>query len=168
MVMLMGITALHMEEHHHPLSSVSVVISAHTVGMFAFSLVSGRLVDQLGRGTVITMGALALVVAGLTAPLSREVGPIALALFLLGLGWNFCYVGGSVLLADQLAPSERAKTQGMNDLMIGLLSAVGSLGSGFVVATLGYAAMGVICAGTASIPLMLLLWWRREGQTQLA
>ncbi len=56
MVMLMGITALHMEEHHHPLSSVSVVISAHTVGMFAFSLVSGRLVDQFGRGTVIAMG----------------------------------------------------------------------------------------------------------------
>jgi len=82
------------------------------------------------------------------------------ALFLLGLGWNFCYVGGSSLLADQLSPDERARTQGFNDLLIGLVSAAGSLGSGFVFAAVGFGVMGLVGAMAALIPLTLTLWWQ--------
>jgi len=160
MVMLMVITSLHMKGHHHPLTAISLTISAHTVGMFAFSILSGRLADRWGRGPVILIGAGTLAVACLTAPLSPDVLPIAAALFLLGLGWNFCYVGGSSLLADQLSPAERARTQGFNDLLIALVSALGSLGSGVVFATLGYSAMGLVGAVAALIPLVLALWWQ--------
>jgi MFS family permease len=160
MAMLMVITSLHMRHHDHPLSSISFVISAHVVGMYAFSIISGRLADAWGRGPVIMIGASGLILACLTAPLSPHLVPLAAALFLLGLGWNFCYVAGSSLLADQLSPAERARTQGFNDLLLGLVSAAGSLGSGIVFAALGYGAMGLVGAAAALIPLSLAAWWR--------
>jgi len=167
MIMLMVITALHMKDHQHGLTAVSLVFASHTLGMYAFSIISGRLTDRWGRGPVIVAGAGTLVLASLLAPISPNVLPLVVALFLLGLGWNFCYVGGSSLLADQLSPAERARTQGFNDMLIGLASAVGSLGSGFVFAALGYGVMGVVGAVASLIPLGLALWWQ-VGQRRLA
>ena len=161
MVMLMVITSLHMKEHQHGLGDISLVIASHTFGMFAFSIISGRLADRYGRRPVIAVGAATLILACLAAPLSPAVLPIAVALFLLGLGWNFCYVGGSSLLSDQLSPAERARTQGFNDLLISLASATASLFSGVVFATVGYAAMGLLGAVVALIPLLMLFTLRR-------
>jgi MFS family permease len=118
MVMLMVITSVHMAHHHHPLSSIAAVISSHVFGMFAFSVVSGRLTDALGRIPVITIGAALLVVACATAPLSLRVFPLAASLMLLGVGWNLCYVAGSTLLADRLHAGERGRAQGVNDFLI--------------------------------------------------
>lgn len=159
MVMVMGITSLHMINNQHSLTDVSLVISAHTFGMFAFSIVSGRLADRWGRGPVILSGAVTLVLACVLAPLSTDVLPLAVALFLLGLGWNFCYVGGSTLLSDQLSPSERAKTQGTNDSLISLTTAAASFSSGLVFAAVGYTVMGILGAAVALIPLGLTAWW---------
>lgn len=164
MTMLMVITPLHMKDHHHPLTHISFVISAHVVGMYAFSILSGRLADRWGRGPVIATGAGTLILAALSAPLSPQLIPISLALFLVGLGWNFCYVGGSSLLADQLSPSERARTQGFSDLLIGLSSAAGSLGSGIVFAAVGYGTMGVVAAAAAALILLSLTAWARVGR----
>lgn len=161
MLMLMVITALFMRDHDHPLSAISLVISSHTFGMYAFSIVSGRLADRLGRGSVIAIGAGTLVIASMFARVSPEVLPLAVALFLLGLGWNFCYVGGSSLLADQLAPEERARTQGINDLLIGLVSALGSFGSGIVFASVGYQVMGLVCAAASLALLLAAFSWLR-------
>lgn len=159
MVMLMVITALHMRGHDHSLAAVSLVLSSHTVGMFAFSIISGRLADRLGRAPVIVVGAATLTLACLLAPLSPAVLPIAVALFLLGLGWNFCFVGGSALLSDQLSSAERSKTQGVNDLLIGLMSALGSIGSGVIFARVGFGVMGLVGAAAALVALGLALWW---------
>ena len=167
MVMLMVITALHMTEHQHPLTSISAVISSHTFGMFAFSIVSGQLADRWGRTPVILVGLGTLVLACLLAPLSPQVIPLAGALFLLGLGWNFCYVGGSSLLADHLSPLERAKTQGFNDLLIGLASALGSFGSGLIFAAVGYGTMGLAGILVALVPLALVARWQL-GRQRLA
>ena len=158
MVMIMGITSLYMRNHQHSLNDISLVISAHTFGMFAFSIVSGRLTDRWGRGTVIMTGAGLLVAAGLLAPLSTEVLPLAVALLLLGIGWNFCYVGGSTQLSDQLSPAERAKTQGTNDFLLGLATASASLLSGLMYASIGYNMMGVIGAALALLLLGLTGW----------
>jgi MFS family permease len=160
MVMVMVMTSVHMREHHHALPSISFVISSHTFGMFAFSILSGRLVDSWGRVPVIMAGAAALVFACALAPLSPAVTPLAIALFLLGLGWNFCFVGGSSLLADQLSVSERSRTQGFNDLLIGLVSAAGSLGSGLAFAAAGFTAMNALSACFALIPLAIAIWLR--------
>jgi MFS family permease len=168
MAMLMGITSLHMMEYQHDLEDISLVISAHTLGMFAFSVFVGRLTDRWGRGPVIVTGAALLVLAGLLAPLSTAVLPLAVALLSLGLGWNLCYVGGSALLADQLSPAERANTQGTNDLFIGLATAAASLSGGLLLATIGFAGTGIVGALISIAPLGLAGWWMIRPRSALA
>jgi MFS family permease len=164
MVAIMVITSLHMRDHQHGLSDISAVISSHTFGMFAFSVLSGRLADRWGRGPVILTGAATLLLACIAAPLSPNVLPLAVSLFLLGLGWNFCFVGGSALLSDQLSPAERSRTQGTNDLLVGLASATGSLGSGIVFAASSYSVITLGAGVLALIPfLMSLIWMRRRA-----
>jgi MFS family permease len=160
--MLMGITALHMKANQHELLGISAVVSAHTFGMYAFSIFSGQMVDRWGRWQVIMVGGAGLVISCLLAPISTELVPLALSLFLLGLGWNFCYVGGSSLLADQLNHLERSKIQGTNDLLVGLASALGSFISGLIFAGIGYGMVGVVGAFLALIPLGLTTWWQIE------
>ncbi len=162
MVAIMVITSLHMRNHQHNLRDISAVISSHTFGMYAFSVLSGRLSDRWGRGPVILMGTSTLLLACITAPLSPNVFPLAVALFLLGLGWNFCFVGGSALLADQLSPLERSRTQGTNDLLVGLASATGSLGSGFVFAASNYTVIAIVAGVLALIPFSMSLFWVRR------
>jgi MFS family permease len=163
MVAIMVITSLHMRNHQHNLRDISAVISSHTFGMFAFSVLSGRLADKWGRGPVILTGASTLLLACITAPLSPNVIPLAVSLFLLGLGWNFCFVGGSTLLADQLSPLERSRTQGANDLLVGLASAIGSLGSGFVFAASNYAVIAIVAGVVALVPFLMSLIWIRKS-----
>jgi MFS family permease len=167
MVMLMVITALYMKDNNHQLLGISLVFSSHTFGMYAFSIFSGQLADRWGRGPVILVGASGLILACILAPISTNLVPLAFSLFLLGLGWNFCYVGGSSLLADQLNHLERAKTQGFNDLLIGLASAIGSFISGLIFAASGFGVVGLVGVGLAIIPLGLTLWWQM-GQRRLA
>jgi MFS family permease len=104
--------------------------------MFALSIVSGRLADRGGRG------------------------PLAGALFLLGLGWNLCFVGGSALLADYLTPKERSHAQGFNDLLIGLASAMGSLGSGAVLASMGFVTVNGVGMAFVLVILAVTVGWR--------
>jgi MFS family permease len=167
MVAIMVITSLHMRDHQHNLSDISAVIASHTFGMFAFSVISGRLADRWGRGPVILTGTSTLLLACITAPLSPNVFPLAVALFLLGLGWNFCFVGGSALLADQLSPVERSRTQGMNDLLVGLASAIGSLGSGIVFAASNYTVIAIVAGVLALIPFLMSLLWLRRSPTSV-
>jgi MFS family permease len=168
MVAIMVITSLHMKGHNHQLGEISTVISAHTLGMYAFSVVSGRLADKWGRGRVILTGAATLLLACLAAPLSPDVLPLAVSLFLLGLGWNFCFVGGSTLLADQLSPAERARTQGVNDLLVGLASATGSLGSGLVFAATSYTVITLLAGILSLIPLVMVFTWIRRSRVQVS
>lgn len=167
MVLVMVITSLHMRGHDHALHSISAVISSHTFGMYAFSIISGRLADRWGRGVVILLGSATLVVSCIAATISPDVLPLGVALFLLGLGWNFCFVGGSTLLADQLSPLERARTQGFNDLLVGLASAFGSLESGFIFASLGYNMMAYVSAAVALIPLVVVIVWMTKRSAAL-
>ena len=157
MVAVMGITSLHMEDMHHMRSDIYSVISAHTFGMFAPSIISGWLLDTWGRGKMILFGAATLVLACITAPISPDVLPLGISLFLLGVGWNFCFVGGSTLLADQLSPVERSRTQGTNDLLVGLASAFISLSSGFIFGATNYTVMAIIAATLALVPLFMSL-----------
>jgi MFS family permease len=160
MMVPMSITSVHMKAHQHPLTSVSMVISAHTLGMFAFSLLSGRMTDRWGRGPVIILGSVVLIFSCLLGAPATGLGPLLLALFLLGLGWNFAYVAASTLLADQLSPPERAKTQGFNDLLLNLASAGSQIGSGVVYASGGFGIMNLTAAAAATVPLALALWWQ--------
>lgn len=166
MVVPMSITSVHMKDHQHALAAVSLVISAHTFGMFAFSVISGRMTDRWGRGRVIIAGATVMFVACVMAAPSIQLVPLTIALFVLGLGWNFAYVAGSTLLADQLAPMERAKSQGFNDLVLNLSSGASQIGSGMIYAVGGYAIMALTAALVAVVPLALAIWWQTRGQSR--
>jgi MFS family permease len=168
MVMMMVVTSPYMMMHQHDLTDISLVIAAHTFGMFAFSFLSGRLTDRWGRGWVIVAGAGLLALACALALLSPGVLPLAAALFLLGLGWNFCFVGGSALLSDLLSPAERAKTQGANDMLIGLATAAASLGGGLIFAFTSYTVMGIVGIGVSLVPLGLVGWWMASERRPVA
>jgi MFS family permease len=162
MVGIMVITSLHMEDHMHSRADIYSVISGHTFGMFAPSLVSGWLLDTWGRGRMILIGSTTLLLACITAPLSPDVLPLGVALFLLGVGWNFCFVGGSTLLSDQLSPVERSRTQGANDMLVGLASAFISLSSGFIFDTAGYTVIAVVAGVLSLVPLIMSISFLRK------
>jgi len=164
MVVPMSITSVYMKSLQHPLSAVSLVISAHTLGMYAFSILSGRMTDRWGRGQVIILGMSVMIVSCLMAAPSTGLMSLVVALFLLGLGWNFAYVAGSALLADQLSPGERAKTQGFNDLLLNLTSAASQAVSGVVYAIGGYGIMSLVAAAASLVPLVLAIWWQAAGR----
>ncbi len=157
MVMIMVITSVHMRAHGHDLAAISLVITAHTLGMFAPSVISGRLADRWGRPQTIIAGAAVLCLAALLAPLSTSTLNLTIALLLLGVGWNFCYVAGGALLTDALTPVERLRGQGVTNWLVGLVSAGGSIGSSLLYAALGYTALGWLGLTAALIPLALAL-----------
>jgi MFS family permease len=158
MVLVMSVTSLHMDAHHHGGDDISLVFMAHTLGMYGLSLVNGTVIDRLGRRPAILIGALLLVAGGLLAPVSLLTVWLALAQFLIGLGWNLCYVAGSTLLSDILAPNERSSVQGSIELIVNLTSASCNLLSGVILSNLGYTLLGELGAAAALLPVMVLAW----------
>jgi MFS family permease len=154
MVGLMQMTSLHMHQIDHTLVNISIVFSSHTFGMYAFSTLSGWMSDKWGRRPVLGVGAVVLLASCLMAPMSPGLVPVAFALFLLGLGWNFCYVAGSALLTDALTPAEKGRMQGFNDLLVGGAAASATIIGGLIMARAGYLAMGL--AG-AAVTLALIV-----------
>jgi MFS family permease len=159
MVLIMTMTPLHMTAHGHDLTAVGFVISAHTFGMFALSPLSGRLADRFGTMPVIYLGSAVLITASILSAAARPEGGdvLVVALFLLGWGWNLGYVAGSELLTADLVGAERTRVQGLVDTLIWSSAAVASLGSGVAVATVGFAALGVMGAFLVGALLWFLL-----------
>lgn len=154
MVLMMSSISVHMSDHNHGLGDISTVISAHVFGMYAFSPLIGQLADRRGRRTVISLGALVLMAGCVIAPLTYDTPVISVALFMVGLGWSGCYVAGSALLTDTLAQAERARLQGANDAVVSIASAIGSLGSGLLLAVVGFTWLAVVGFAVALLPLL--------------
>jgi MFS family permease len=144
MTMLMVITPLHMSHNNHGTWNISLVIMAHALGMFGVSGITGRLIGRFGQNTVIKMGVVILIASCIIAPISPQFIPLGLALFLLGLGWNFCFISGSSLLSNALAPHERGRLQGLNETFVSLSASTASLATGFFFAMGGLIVPGII------------------------
>jgi MFS family permease len=164
MALIMVITPLHMDHNSHTTESVSLVIMAHTLGMFGLSSVTGWLIDRYGRIPLIVAGAAILIISGILAPLSVAVLNLAVALFLLGLGWNFCFIAGSSLLADALAARERARAQGASEVLVSLATGVGSLGTGAVFSQGGMTAVAAVGIALSLLLVAALFWFNRWQQ----
>lgn len=163
MVVLMAMTPLHMDHTHHGREDISLVIAMHTLGMFGLSPLTGYLIDRFGRIPMLMVGSVTLIISSLLAPLSSEVPLLALALFLLGLGWNFGYVAGSSLLADALQGEERTRVQGINDALVFLAAGFGSLSAGVLFANGGYGSVSL--AGLVLVVLLIaVMWWLTRPQ----
>ena len=158
MAMLMVITSLFMLRSGHDSSMIWWVISAHTFGMFALSGLTGWLIARFGRLAMIAAGAVVLITACVLAPVSSEVPILALALFLLGLGWNFAFVAGSTLLSDQLHPAERGRAQGAGEMSVAIGAGIGTLSAGYLFNSGGIGLVSLV--GLAfSVALLVMTGW---------
>jgi MFS family permease len=161
MALFMVITPLHMDHNNHTTESVSLVIMAHTLGMYGLSSVTGWLIDRYGRIPLIVAGAVLLIISGIQTPLSVSLLNLVVALFLLGLGWNFCFIAGSSLMADALQPGERARAQGASEVLVSLATGVGSLGTGAVFHQGGMTAVAAVGIALTLLLMALLVWFNR-------
>ncbi|TSI07673.1 MFS transporter [Lysinibacillus sp. BW-2-10] len=165
MVAIMTMTPVHMKHHGHDLGAIGLVIGFHIGAMYLPSLVTGILVDKLGRTAMAIASGTTLLLAGLTAAFASGDSMVFLviALSLLGLGWNFGLISGTALIVDSTDISTRAKTQGTVDVLIALSGAAGGVLSGMVVAGSSYLTLSLI-GGLLSLFLIPVMLWSRGGK----
>ncbi|NYE15701.1 MFS transporter [Actinomadura citrea] len=152
MVAVMTAAPLDMHLHGHGLGMVGMTLSAHTLGMFALSPLTGRMTDRYGAHPVILAGLATLALStALAAVATGSPGRVA-ALFLLGYGWNLCFVGGSARLARDLPEAERPHVEGAVDAAVWTVAAAASLLSTAVLSAGGYAVLAwASCAGALAV-----------------
>ncbi len=161
MSLLMTATPLAMGLCGHPYSSAALVIQWHVIGMFAPSFFTGSLIRRFGVLSVMLSGvALEALCVGIALS-GVLVANFWWALVLLGVGWNFLYVGGTTLLTECYRVSEKAKAQGTHDFLVFLTTATSSFSSGLLMhrngwAMLNYAAMPVLALIGAAIAWLAL------------
>ncbi len=133
MNLLMAATPLAMDICGLPFGDAAFVLQWHVLGMYGPSFFTGSLIQRFGvlsilmAGVVLMFACIALALSGVT------LMHFWWALFLLGVGWNFLYIGGTTLLTETYKPAERAKVQGGNDFLVFGVQAVSSLSAGALV-----------------------------------
>jgi MFS family permease len=161
MTSIMIITPVYMTKQGYTTGNWSWVLAAHLLGMFGLAGVTGWLIDKSSSKLMISAGALLLALAAIMASLAFNLLTLSLTLFLLGLGWNFCYVAGSSLLSAALRPNERGRVQGASETLVSLASGIGSLSVG---ALFEYGGIFGISGGSLVFCLVLIvamLWVAR-------
>ena len=146
MNLLMTATPLAMAACQHPFNDAAFVIQWHMVAMFAPSFLTGPLIQRVGALPVMFTGALLAAACIMVALAGVEVAHFWLALVLLGVGWNFLYLGASALLTETHTPAERGKVQGINDSAIAATMVVSSLSVGALFSYQGWQMMNLIAA----------------------
>jgi MFS family permease len=150
MNLLMTATPLAMGFCGHPYGSAASVITAHVVAMFAPSFFTGSLIKRFGVIKVMAAGVAVLfacVAVGLSGQL---VANFWWALVLLGIGWNFTYIGGTTLLTEAYRPSEKAKAQGANEIVVFTVQGLSAFSSGVLINTSGWVILNYV-----SLPLIV-------------
>jgi MFS family permease len=157
MNLLMTATPLAMSACELPFSDAALVIQWHVIAMFAPSFFTGTLIKRFGLlnimllGVVLSLGCVAVALSGV------EVRNFWLALVLVGVGWNFMFIGATTLLTECHTPAERGKVQGVNDLAIFVTMIASSLSSGLLFTLQGWMMMNrlavpfLLAAGAAII-----------------
>ena len=164
MNLLMTATPLAMSACQHPFSAAALVIQWHVIGMYAPSFFTGALIKRFGVVNMMLAGVFTSLCCVVVALSGTEVINFWIALVLLGVGWNFMFVGGTTLLTECHTPSERAKAQGINDTLIFITMAASSLSSGLLFTLKGWVLMNQM-----AVPFLVLtggaiawLGWRRR------
>ena len=166
MVLLMTATPLAMTAVPHPFSQAAFVIQWHVLGMFAPSFVTGTLIQRFGVLTIILVG-IGLNLLAIAINLSGvAVENFLIALTVLGIGWNFMFVGATTLLTQVYQPNEKAKTQAAHDFLMFTSVAVAAFLSGRLLNNLGWAVVNELAVVPLVIALGTLLGLRFWPQVQ--
>jgi MFS family permease len=162
MVLLMTATPIAMVQFDHAFTDAAFVIQWHAVAMFAPSFVTGTLINRVGVLRIILTGVVMMSGAVAAALSGESVVHFWGALFLLGIGWNFMFVGGTTLLTETYTVAERAKVEGTNDMIVFGSVAIASLMSGALLQSVGWQAVAlgaipfIAVAGIAAAALALV------------
>ena len=168
---LMTSTPIAMNICGHPYKAATFVISSHVIGMYLPSFFTGGLIRRFGALPVMLAGAL-LNAASIGVALSGvAVAEFWAALMLLGVGWNFLFIGATTLLTETYRPEERAKAQGVNDSAIFIMMALSSFASGMIVTGPGWDSVNYAAAPLVVLVMAAITWLalhQRAHRTQAA
>ncbi|WP_214754405.1 MFS transporter [Exiguobacterium sp. s16] len=164
MVAIMTMTPVHMRHHGHELGAVGLVIGFHIGAMYLPSLVTGVLVDRIGREIMAIASGVTLFFAGVVAAFAPadSLFLLIVGLVLLGVGWNFGLISGTAILVDATSTETRAKTQGSVDVWIALAGASGGMLSGVIAAQSSYLTLSLLGGVISLVLVPLVLWYRRH------
>jgi MFS family permease len=159
-VMVLAMTAmpLAMAHHHHGLAATTVVMQAHVLGMFLPSFFTGSLIARFGVLRIMFAGAVLLSAHVAMSLSGTGFVSFASALALLGVGWNFLYVGGTTLLTDAYLPAERARAQAANDLLIFVVGLASSLTAGVLLQIAGWKLLNAYLLPWLAAAAVAILW----------
>jgi MFS family permease len=162
MVAVMTLTGPVVVDHQgHEAHHVFPIIGAHVVGMYALVIVVGDAIDRIGRTPALAGGLLVMAGSVISLLWVESVVATAIALFGLGLGWNFSFVAATAELADSTHASERGRLLGFNDLLSGATGAGLALLGGLALDVLGVAALAIGAAVLVTLPAA---WILRRGR----
>lgn len=133
-------------------------IQWHVLAMFAPSFVTGRLIDRFGKEKIVAAGLCSLALSAAVALMGLTVWHFWVALVLLGLGWNFGFIGATAMLTDCYLPVEKNKVQGVNDFLVFGLNAIASFSSGLLLNLIGWNAVNLIVFPFVALCLAALVW----------
>jgi predicted MFS family arabinose efflux permease len=146
---------------HHSIDDGASIIQWHLVGMYAPSLVTGWLIRRFGMLNLLVAGGVLNVACVVAAVSSTSLPAFYVALFALGVGWNFMFVGGSTLQAQSYRPSERAKTQGVSEFLRYATTAGATLAAGPVLQHYGWSTVNLAILPLLLVATAMTLWWGR-------
>lgn len=158
MSFIMTAAPLAMVMHHHHQNEAILGIQWHVLAMFAPSFFTGSLIGRFGAHRIVALGLLLLIACALVGLSGTTVGHFWLALVLLGVGWNFAFVGGTDLVTRTYVPAEREKVQALNDFLVFGVVALASFSSGGVLVVGGWSVLNVLVLPFAIGSLAALLW----------
>ncbi|MGF1592938.1 MAG: MFS transporter [Kiloniellaceae bacterium] len=167
MNLIMVSTPLAMVACEHPFETAAFVIQWHVVGMYAPSFVTGHIIHRVGALPVIAVGGLLILGCAAINLTGVEVLQFWSALLLLGIGWNFMFVGGTTLLTETYRPEEQARVQAFNEFMVFGTTAATALASGAAFTTLGWQAvnLGIVLPVIGATAAAIWLSRRRTPAT---
>jgi MFS family permease len=164
MVMVMTATPLAMDAFDHSFNTAAAVIQWHILGMFVPSLFTGFLIARFGTLRIIFVGAILSSLCIFINLMGTGALHFGVALLLLGIGWNFMFVGSSTLLTQAYTPAERAKTQAMHDFLMYAFVALATFLSGRLLDRFSWAAVNYTGLLMILIVLVTLGWFRQQGR----
>ena len=171
MNLLMAATPIAMAQCRHPFESVALVLEWHVLGMFAPSFVTGHLIRRFGELPIMALGALLNIACVAVALSGVDLMQFVAALFLLGVGWNFLYTGGSTLLLRAYRPEEKNKAQGAMDFCVFTTMAASSFASGALITTRGWTWLNAGSLLPLTLVVVAIGWLalrRRAGLSEVA
>lgn len=159
MILAMTATPIAMMHHHHALGAAASVIQLHVLGMFLPSFFTGSLIARFGVLKVMFAGLVLLLGHILSTMTGTGFSSFASALVLVGVGWNFLYIGGTTLLTSTYTAAEKGRAQATNDMTIFAVGLACSFSAGGLLQAVGWEKMNYMLLPWLAANAVVLLWF---------